>query len=136
MFKFVQTASFQTTVEAALPSEDGTVVEGSFKARFKHVGRERFLELQQAQGEALGQVSAVSRGEDASLAALLRARHALLEEVLEGVSGIGDGQGEYPADQQRDIVLGHPALINLTAEAFFGAYNGAARGNSKPSRGR
>lgn len=78
---------------------DGSVVQGDFLGKFKRVSQDRIDEM-------LDPDAAITNSE-------------LVEEVLVGVSGIGENGTELPADEQLAWVKQTPECVSAAAAAFF-----------------
>lgn len=132
---FKKSDTFTVNVEVTTTDDRGRNVDGSFLARCKYIDPDTFKSYQRKVGEALGEIGAASKGDSGDLASLTQVRLDIAREVLEGVSGIGDGKEEFSAQDQLSIVLNHAGFTTAVVEKFFEAYGGAKRGNSNKSRG-
>lgn len=108
MLNIKPTSSFTRDVHVSLP--DGS--KGKFKAKFKYLSRDEFQALN-----------------DKGLP-----DEDYLDEILLEVSGIGDGETEFPSEKQKEMVIGDLALSRATVREFAAGLTGAEMGNSKKSR--
>lgn len=120
MFKFVRTDTFSATVHVSLPTNDPDKrQEGHFTATFKRLSKsDTSLLLAQLEGKEI-------TDDD------------VLDRVLVGIAGIGDGDGNaLSAEEQLKLVRGDFGLCQATATAFFRDMGSAAEKNSVKSSRR
>lgn len=100
--------TFKQLVNVTFP--DGN--KGAFDAEFKHFSRKEFdaLKSQELPDDEF------------------------LDKVIVGISGIGNGDTELPAQEQKEAVIGDLAMSSAAVKAFVSGLVGAERGNSKRSR--
>lgn len=112
MFKYRRPETVHAKVDVSLPSgEAGSSMDGSFIAEYRYVSRAQLDELQRQYHR------------DAQL----------LDQVLVGISGIGDGSAEYPAEHQRELVLADVAMTAAALIRFNDVLLGGASKNWRPS---
>jgi hypothetical protein len=134
MLKLTQTSTFATTVKVRLPTErPGVFNEGDFTARFKFVEPDKFLEFVDGVRE-VGEVDDHGNRQLATTLEITQYQREVLGQVLEGVEGIGDGNGTaFEPDKQKEMVFAHLTLLQATFDAFFSGYRAAPAKNSKRS---
>lgn len=103
------------TVEIPVLVEFMDGYQGDFKGTFNRVSQERL--------DALLEPDANYQNSE------------LLDELLVGVSGISDGTGELPADEQLTWVKATPECVNAAVTAFFTRMR-PARYDGKTSKSR
>lgn len=109
MLKLKPNATFHWPVKVQVP-QDGRHVENVFKATFKQVDRDRFIDVQNGDPTA---------------------EQTLLDDVLVGWDGVGDEDGN-PLDftpENRRALLQVPYVRTAVIEAFFEGIGGRKRKN-------
>jgi|GEM_PF-7059973 len=134
MLKLIQISTFAAVVKVRLPTEKaGVFNEGEFTARYKFVSSDRFTEFMDDIRE-IGDEDEQGNRQVPTTRQVTDYQLRVLEEVLEGVDGIGDGDGTaYDPAKQREQVLSTLALRVATFDAFFSGYRAAPAKNLKRS---
>lgn len=134
MLKLTPIATFATTVKVRLPTEKPNVFnEGEFTARYRFVSPERFTEIMDGIRE-IGSEDEEGNRQVPTTREVTNYQLSVLDEVLDGVEGIGDGDGTaYEPSKQREMVLSNFALRVAVFDSFFSGYRAAPAKNSKRS---
>ena len=164
MLKIRAVQTFAATVDVSFPTDDpAKFEEGSFVASFRHISKNRYIELMDTYGklgrgtaskeevaeikeEVLSHIPAsdldrISARLDAlipeghsSVRDIVEFRTAAVNEVLAEARDLADENGTpYTGETARQLVLDNLVMVNATFDKFVSCYSGAAAKNSKPS---
>ncbi len=134
MLKISRTETFQTDVPVSFPGDKpGQKIEGTFKATWKHIPKDRYVEILKQMQSLAEEPTRVD------VEALVKFKAEVLEDVLLTVEGIADADGPLMPDEQRSFALGESHLkgsldaMNAAVGCFMDCYSLAAGKTSRPS---